>query len=307
MKSLYKWEISNFCVNCQKANEAVLSSLFSSHGMQWEISLMPRGNAELDENYCSIYLYRITPSDIIIHFKFSVLDRDNKMRFSQESGLKLFNKKNSSWGFNNFINHSVFNDKRKEILNNGKLTILCEILTNSCKLIKEEDEPDLEKSFNAFPSYETYFLNRTLSDVQFILDKDVFFAHKFALATRSEVFAAMFAHEMKENTENKVKIENVDGKVFKEMLRYVYTGEVNDIEIMINDLLSLADKYMLEGLKRTCENKLINNISSENIYDHITVASRYSLPKLQRKAIKYVVSNSDDILSNITTDLIKFE
>lgn len=61
-------------------------------------------------------------------------------------------------------------------------------------------------------------------------------------SARSPVFAAMFEYEMEERKHNRVEITDVDHDVFKEMLRFVYTGRASNLEKMADDLLAAADK-----------------------------------------------------------------
>lgn len=59
---------------------------------------------------------------------------------------------------------------------------------------------------------------------------------------RSDVFAAMFEHEMEERKLNRVAITDVDHEVLKEMLRFIYTGKAPNLDKMADDLLAAADK-----------------------------------------------------------------
>jgi len=73
----------------------------------------------------------------------------------------------------------------------------------------------------------------------------VIIIHFFLLAARSDVFAAMFEHEMEERKLNRVAITDVDHEVLKEMLRFIYTGKAPNLEKMADDLLAAADKVSL--------------------------------------------------------------
>jgi len=52
----------------------------------------------------------------------------------------------------------------------------------------------------------------------------------------------MFEHEMEERKHNRVAIMDVDHEVLREMLRFIYTGKVTNLEKMADDLLAAADK-----------------------------------------------------------------
>ena len=67
--------------------------------------------------------------------------------------------------------------------------------------------------------------------------------------------------EQYERKECKVEIPDFDIIVLTEMLRYMYTEKVQNIEQYSHDnLLIIANKYALEGLKLKCEAFLCNKI-----------------------------------------------
>ena len=299
LQSLHKWEIPRVCLNCREANSRIFSPCFTAHGVKWSIIFYPKSETEEDQEYCSIYLKCITTSEIKVAFDFSILNQQNIVYFSARSSASLFNEKNTSWGMNKFIKNSKLFDKNDQILKDSKLTVLCKISDAKSHKTKnyETHEPDSEQNTDDFGNYEKYFLNERLSDVQFRIDKEIIFAHKFVLATRSEVFAAMFTHDMKENEENKVEIKDFNCQVFKEMLRYIYTGGIDKIETIVDDLLLIADKYMLEGLTKICENNLIKNLSNENVLDYLMFANKYNLSRLKKMAIIFIASNLSELLT----------
>jgi speckle-type POZ protein len=104
------------------------------------------------------------------------------------------------------------------------------------------------------------------SDIIFKVRGCEFPAHKSILSVRSEVFAAMFQHPTKENLTNQIKIEDIEPDVFRELLRFIYTGrvQVDKLETMAVSLFKAADKYLLDQLKMTCENHFLRHMSPEN-------------------------------------------
>lgn len=63
------------------------------------------------------------------------------------------------------------------------------------------------------------------------------------VAARSPVFKRMFASAMKESTTRRVEISEVDTIIFKEMLRYIYTGSCSEVlELNAVDMILLANK-----------------------------------------------------------------
>ena len=84
------------------------------------------------------------------------------------------------------------------------------------------------------------------SDIMLISGDHQFPVHKAILASRSPVFAGMFRHiEMEESKQGVVQIQDLEPEVLKEMLKFIYTGKVSQLETMADDLLSVADKVYM--------------------------------------------------------------
>lgn len=89
----------------------------------------------------------------------------------------------------------------------------------------------------------------THSDFELIVGNSTFKVHKCILAARSSYFRAMFEHEMKENTENKVKFDDMEEDVASDMIKFIYTGYAPKLPIIADRLVKAADKYNLDQLR----------------------------------------------------------
>ncbi|XP_073161475.1 speckle-type POZ protein-like isoform X2 [Lepidochelys kempii] len=88
--------------------------------------------------------------------------------------------------------------------------------------------------------------------------------------------------------ENRVEINDVDPEVFKEMMRFIYTGKAPNLDKMADNLLAAADKYALERLKVMCEEALCSNLSVENVADILILADLHSAEQLKAQAIDFI-------------------
>ncbi|EPY76307.1 speckle-type POZ protein isoform X2 [Camelus ferus] len=88
--------------------------------------------------------------------------------------------------------------------------------------------------------------------------------------------------------ENRVEINDVDPEVFKEMMRFIYTGKAPNLDKMADNLLAAADKYALERLKVMCEEALCSNLSVENVADTLVLADLHSAEQLKAQAIDFI-------------------
>ncbi|XP_076793598.1 speckle-type POZ protein-like isoform X3 [Arvicanthis niloticus] len=88
--------------------------------------------------------------------------------------------------------------------------------------------------------------------------------------------------------QNRVEINDLDPEVFKEMMRFVYTGKAPNLDKMADNLLAAADKYALERLKVMCEEALCSNLSVENVADTLVLADLHSAEQLKAQAIDFI-------------------
>lgn len=112
------------------------------------------------------------------------------------------------------------------------------------------------------------------SDIIFVLEgKNTIKAHKAILASRCEVFRSMISSSMQEGQKDHIEIKDTNTEVFKHLINYIYTDEVEftDLSMVVN-LLIESNKYNLARLKNICEWELSKIIENENVIDllHLT-------------------------------------
>ena len=123
-----------------------------------------------------------------------------------------------------------------------------------------------------------------------------FKCHKIILASRSPVFKAMFSSDVKESISSRVVIEDLDVDTVKEMIHYMYSGNVRQLEDQAISLLAAADKYDLSELKETCESHLFDKISIANVCDILIVAYLHNSVALQKAAFQFVSCNGEKVM-----------
>ena len=165
---------------------------------------------------------------------------------------------------------------------------------------------DFENSLSTTKSngnLEKLFLNKQFSDIKLKASCGIEFnAHKNILAMRSTTFAAMFEHDMLENKTNTVNIPDIEYLVLKEMLRFIYTDEIENIETLANKLFIAADKYDIEDLKSKCAKYIIKQMTLENAIEIFEFGVKYNSVQLKKQAVLLMKSNTNGI---IKTDAFK--
>ncbi|CAB0032566.1 unnamed protein product [Trichogramma brassicae] len=148
------------------------------------------------------------------------------------------------------------------------------------------------------------------SDVKFLVDGCEIHAHKNILAAASPVFAAMFSCDMQENATNRVIIQDIGSEVFRELVRFVYTGRIERLDRHAKELLGAADKYALTRLKDICERHLCSSIDSDNAVEYLGLADLYGVPSLKESCLYHIschaheIANKPDVFNSIA-DLTK--
>ncbi|XP_042415536.1 BTB/POZ domain-containing protein At1g21780-like [Zingiber officinale] len=114
-------------------------------------------------------------------------------------------------------------------------------------------------------------------------------AHKAVLASSSPVFKSMFLHDFKEKQSSIIKIEDMSTDACSALLAYMY-GAIKQDDFLKHclPLLAAADKYDLQDLRKCCEEILLEDINSSNVFEKLRTARRYKLDKLTKGCLAYL-------------------
>lgn len=112
------------------------------------------------------------------------------------------------------------------------------------------------------------FNNKELSDFTITCGDRKFFVHKAILSARSDFFAAMFRHDMKEVKEKEGKIEKMEPDILDLVLCYLYTGELPPLSVKsLQKIYAAADRFIVEPLKIKCHSLFIDSFTNESDTD----------------------------------------
>ena len=167
---------------------------------------------------------------------------------------------------------------------------------------------------------EKMLADRTLSDVTFKfpgrVDKFVFCcwfysfvsyiftdgieikAHSILLASAdSPVLAAMFQHDCKESRNLVVEMEDISPEVFEEVLQYLYTGSIKEMDKLAMDLLVAADKYQIESLKKECASALSKKLTVDSAVRIFVLAHLHNCLELGQSSLTFIAKNAKAIVA----------
>lgn len=163
-----------------------------------------------------------------------------------------------------------------------------------------------------------YYLSDELSDVTFECDNEIIPAHRFALSSKSPVFATMLTANMKEANEGCIKIDDMDLKTLKEFLKVFYDIKINSQGLenveLTRSLLIAAEKYQMQLLKDQCEQSIIHTCCAVDeasaikmFIDFYYLADTYEVHQLKDTALDYLTKKKKAFTSsvNVFTEYVK--
>ncbi|TVU49791.1 hypothetical protein EJB05_01128, partial [Eragrostis curvula] len=128
-------------------------------------------------------------------------------------------------------------------------------------------------------------------------------AHGWLLASRSPVFEAELLAAAKEKVpgggvRRHVELQGVEPRVFKAMLRYMYTDalppemmaaqEQKKAVAMAQGLLAAAHKYKLDRLRLMCEEMLCERVDMDTVAGSLAVAKEHGCQVLEAMCLEFI-------------------
>ncbi|XP_044785208.2 ankyrin repeat and BTB/POZ domain-containing protein 2 [Bubalus bubalis] len=144
--------------------------------------------------------------------------------------------------------------------------------------------PELRKTLPA--RLDPHFLNnKEMSDVTFLVEGKLFYAHKVLLVTASNRFKTLMTNKSEQDGNGSKTIEIGDMKyhIFQMMMQYLYYGGTESMDIPTSDileLLSAASLFQLDALQRHCEILCSQTLSVESAVNTYKYAKIHNAPEL---------------------------
>ncbi|KAF2894007.1 hypothetical protein ILUMI_12160 [Ignelater luminosus] len=132
------------------------------------------------------------------------------------------------------------------------------------------------------------------ADCVFLFEEQKISAHKLILTCSSPVFESMFYGSM---ASAEIQICDIELEDFKQMLEFVYTGNIN-ITSVVNawSLLYISQKYFLNDLKNICIDYINFNLTLSTLLLSYEYAQLYSLKQLSDRCWKDILLSAKELL-----------
>ena len=151
------------------------------------------------------------------------------------------------------------------------------------------------------------FEDESSADIQFSVEDHKIFAHSTIIASNSPVLTDMLESKqfkkikITDGTDTEkmdhlkvIKVADVDPAIFKEMIRFMYFGNINKDEAtkaLKKDFFLTADMYQIETLKEEIAGHLRNNLTLETVVDYMLVGYLHAIPKLLEDALLFAAKH----------------
>ena len=302
------WSIANFdrkigMKNGEKIRSGKFEISFKGITSEWYLEIYPNGNDDEDIGYVSLYLHKAntTPEPVQVEAIFYTV---NQQGVKEENGKK-FRYTFQSDGDDRVFGMDWYQNHTKINLSGSKTyTILCEMcLLGDMVLNSGTNHTNIS---NRSPLDVSSFIESgEFSDCIIKCGDKEYNCHKIVLAGSSTVFKAMFSNDFKEDKSSEVVIEDLEESTVDELIHYIYSGTVRNLNDHAIKLLAAADKYDLGDLKDTCELYLRDKISKANICDILIVADLHNSKILEDSAFRFVTMNGNEVLGQSFADKLK--
>ena len=119
-----------------------------------------------------------------------------------------------------------------------------------------------------------------------------FKAHRHVLSEASPFFQKLLHSDMKENKQGVVRLEVLNELLMKEILGFIYTGDVESLsEENAEELITAGDYLCLQNLKAVAGKFLERSMTTSNCVSTYYFAGTYHCDELAAKAKTFIQSN----------------
>jgi len=191
---------------------------------------------------------------------------------------------------------SIFRNNKSE----GTTLFLADVLSacygkDPIDKIIVSDHYNIDMKGNGGPRIDPKFVNNPeLSDIQFRVEGQLFYAHKLVLITSSQKFRSMLNSKFCEGSPPILQINDIRYEIFEMVMKYLYNGSAEELSVEATDILELmaaANFFQLDGLLHFCEVRCASLIDLDTIVSYYIHAKVYSARQLLTYCEGFLLQN----------------
>uniref|UniRef100_A0A0K0FI14 Speckle-type POZ protein (inferred by orthology to a human protein) n=1 Tax=Strongyloides venezuelensis TaxID=75913 RepID=A0A0K0FI14_STRVS len=297
------------CQKCRDQGRIIDNGYTSKYqldcNVKCSLSIYPIGHVGIEsDDYVSLHLQftGFNRIKIVVLCKFSILNLNGKEEYKSVVGVEKFDTNKNSYYFEKFIKINDLLERKNILLPNGRLTLCFEIFYLFCD---DEYVADVSEAthiggpLNIFLNGMSKMLNSSeyFDCVIKVRDSEIN-VHKCIIATGSEVLRSTLKNQSTEHKSNVIEINDFSLEAVKEMVSYLYTGRSPKINEIAIEMLEIAEKYKLEGLKMIAAESLFKILSVKNVCEYLEKSELCSAEILKEFCIRYIYLNAEEVVKS---------
>ncbi|XP_057324131.1 speckle-type POZ protein-like [Microplitis mediator] len=300
-KIVYEWNIKKISSHLKKIegdSTTLKSSEFSTGAKindKWRLELhLNNGTSPVFSEKCiSLFLHNLNDYSVPAVVEFAIFDHEQSVVY--ENGFKRIFKIKEKLGSRKLMS--------KHLLKIEPSLIPDDILTIHTTVIVYDNVSRIPLKSSLNPSegpmvddYRKLYKNKKNTDVTIVVGNKEFQAHKQIIMARSPVLKSMITHALKEGLYSKVNIEDISPEIFKQVLEYIYTDEVINLDDDAFNLLEAARKYQLLSLEKFCEHSLCTTLRYGNVVKRLILADRHKAKQLLDYVTECIMVDASNVI-----------
>lgn len=310
MEINFLWTLKKFLSllhNIQNGQNIESSPFYAARDrkLRWSLVLYPKGYSRSSRDHLSLFLFLLSNKShthrVSAHFELSLKNSTGETLLYRKTFQK-FRDPPEGKGYEHFIKLENLLEKSSNYLCNGNLTVHCTLRYQVDAGITVKPVPTKPINHRPLPAgtlahqLELLYQGGRFTDITFSINGKEFRAHKLLLVSRSPYFANLFQHDITLRLLDYLELQDVRAEVFEQVLHFVYTDSIQNVEEFPEDLLIAANKYQIEALKEACENYLIRTITNQNCINLLLLGDFHCAPRLKEAAITFIESHITELI-----------
>ncbi|XP_015175358.1 PREDICTED: protein roadkill-like [Polistes dominula] len=308
----YTWSIANYKKTISKSSsidsphfELNVNGIHSSWNLSIRFWKGPEGKRITNPVVLCLNILNCIVEEVEqakIRFQFGVFNADVKhWEYCHVSRTVLELKSNNEIISLGYRDLSIVDRHLKK---NGEVDLMVKIQIIQCESEKHNLSQDMAKLLKHPRTADTKLICGGLSGT-------VIPVHSSIIIARSNVLAEMLSPISDSSINNELQSKRDEDKneymevqylfslelldickeTMDELLRYIYSDHVDNLDNLAPQLLFLAKRFCLQGLKELCERNLIETITPDNVASRLLIADEFSCESLKRASLAYCEEN----------------
>jgi len=142
-------------------------------------------------------------------------------------------------------------------------------------------------------------------DADFVIvlkDESEIPTHRTLLAATSPVFKSMLSHDMGENLDGRITIDDFEPDIVRKFIDSLYNDELPEPhpaqECHYKQIFAIADKYQVESIARTCLSHMVSELGVSNacfVFGSMKRCGYFQGTDLERRVSRFINDNFEDL------------